>query len=99
VRLINLEPRWFCLEAGGARVGLTFDCPHCLAQRLGVAFHRQGHAAIEDVYIRAHHGGNPDGFIWELNSGEDFENLTLTPSIDASKSGHWHGFISGGEVT
>jgi hypothetical protein len=25
-------------------------------------------------------------------------DLTVTPSIDASKSGHWHGHITNGEV-
>lgn len=24
--------------------------------------------------------------------------LTLTPSVDASKHGHWHGFITNGEI-
>jgi hypothetical protein len=26
------------------------------------------------------------------------DNLTVTPSIDASASGHWHGFITNGEI-
>ena len=30
--------------------------------------------------------------------GNDFETLTVTPSIDASASGNWHGFITGGEI-
>lgn len=25
-------------------------------------------------------------------------DLTVTPSIDASASGHWHGFITNGEI-
>lgn len=98
MKLFELNPRWFALD--GQRVGLTFECPHCREQRLGVvAFHHQGHEAIEDTYIRAHHGATPDASIWTLVTSEDFANLTLAPSIDASSSGHWHGFITNGEIT
>lgn len=27
-----------------------------------------------------------------------FENISFTPSLDASRAGHWHGFITNGEV-
>jgi len=81
------------LEQGGPRVGLTFECPHCLRTRLGVVFHHRGHEAIEDDYIRAH---TPDN-IWALD-GDGFEDLSLSPSVDASKVGHWHGFITAGEI-
>lgn len=30
--------------------------------------------------------------------GNDFSTLTVTPSIDASASGNWHGFITNGEI-
>ena len=30
--------------------------------------------------------------------GDDFDSMSITPSIDASQSGHWHGFITNGEV-
>jgi len=26
------------------------------------------------------------------------DNISVTPSIDASASGHWHGFITNGEI-
>jgi hypothetical protein len=32
-------------------------------------------------------------------SGETFETLTLTPSIDTSEHGHWHGNVTDGEVS
>jgi hypothetical protein len=38
-----------------------------------------------------------DGCVWEFK-GDDFNTLTVTPSIDASKSGNWHGFITNGEI-
>lgn len=98
VKLTDLNPRWFVLENNGPRVGLTFDCPHCRTQRLGIAFHHRGHEAIDDTYIKAHRGGSPNEHIWDLDSQEDFKTLTLWPSIDASKVGHWHGFITNGEI-
>jgi len=30
--------------------------------------------------------------------GNDFATLTVSPSIDASASGNWHGFITNGEI-
>ncbi len=98
MKLIELEPRWYVLEQGGPRVGLTFLCPHCRATYLGVAFHHQGREPMEDGYIRAHFPGDSTKFIWTLSASDEFETLTLTPSIDASASGHWHGFITNGEV-
>jgi len=99
MRLSELEPRWFVLESGGPIVGIGFQCPHCQIERLAVLFHHTGNAAITDEhYIRAHNGGNPDQHIWTLATGATFADLTLTPSIDASKSGHWHGFITNGEI-
>ena len=99
MRLIDLNPRWYVLEQGGPRVGFTFLCPHCESERLGVAIHHQGREAMDDVYIHAHHPGNPNEHIWSLIGIDEFEHLTLTPSIDASTSGHWHGFITNGEIT
>lgn len=34
---------------------------------------------------------------WKFQ-GNDFNTLTVTPSIDGSKSGNWHGFITNGEI-
>lgn len=97
MKLIDLEPRWFGDE--GHRFGLTFLCPHCQKTRIGVAFHHHGHGQMEDSYIIAHHGADDSQHIWDLAGQEDFATLTLTPSIDASKAGHWHGFVTNGEVT
>jgi hypothetical protein len=96
VKLADLDPRWFVLEQGGPRVGLTFECPHCRAVRLSVSFHHRGSEAINDNYI---HARSPmTNNIWTID-GDDFETLTLSPSVDASASGHWHGFIKSGLIT
>lgn len=95
MKLTDLDPRWYVLEDGGPRVGLTFQCPHCKTERLGVSFHHRGKEAMEDGYIHAH--APSTDHIWTID-GDSFETVTLSPSVDASASGHWHGFIANGEV-
>jgi Family of unknown function (DUF6527) len=97
MKLTDLEPRWWSFEPGGPRVGLTFLCPHCKTERVGVVFHHRGHEAIEDQYIKAHSPGTDSDHIWTVE-GDDFHNLTITPSIDASKIVHWHGYVTNGEI-
>lgn len=98
MKLLDLDPRWYAIEAGGAPVGLSFDCPHCRTTRLAVLFHHAGRAAMEDRYILAHSAGGKVPHIWDLHGQDDFATLTLTPSIDASAVGHWHGHIQAGEI-
>jgi hypothetical protein len=38
-----------------------------------------------------------DDTAWNVSS-RDFETMTVTPSLDASASGNWHGFITAGEI-
>ena len=40
-----------------------------------------------------------DDCAWDFPANADFNTITVMPSLDASKSGNWHGFIRGGEVT
>lgn len=99
MRLTDLEPRWYSVE-GDERHGVTFECPCCVgterACRLGVATHPLG----------ANHDPEPDNprlipsgeHIWAMSNGEDWNMLSLSPSIDASKCGHWHGYITNGEI-
>jgi hypothetical protein len=97
VKLVELDPRWLALESGGPRVGLSFECPHCRDQRIAVLFHHSGVGAFaEDQYIMAHGGAGKH--VWEM-SGTDFTNISLSPSVDASAHGHWHGYVRNGEVT
>jgi hypothetical protein len=34
---------------------------------------------------------------WTMSTS-DFETMTVTPSIDASAAGHWHGYLAAGEI-
>lgn len=95
MKLTELDPRWLALESGGLRVGLSFECPHCRSCRLAVLFHHAGRDALDDSYIHAHSPSTDH--IWGI-TGDNFESLSLSPSVDASKSGHWHGFVTNGEI-
>jgi hypothetical protein len=86
MRLVSLEPRWISRD-GRVGLGVSFLCPRCKAQRLFVAFETplDGGAPLDESRK------------WQ-RTGDTFDTLTLTPSIDASQSGHWHGWVEAGEV-
>lgn len=98
MKLADLNPRGVLdadIVIGGRSVhdadrhgmGISFDCPCCRNTRLAVFF-----ANPTD--------GKPpsdDHLLWN-RTGDNYETMTLSPSIDASASGHWHGFISNGEI-
>jgi hypothetical protein len=107
VKLTELDPRWIVLRDGGDVVGITFRCPHCPAGErgyttfLGLMFtttiDRDG-LDIEEQDWPNYMLRHPDDKFWR-RSGTTFEDLTLSPSIDASSVGHWHGHITNGEAT
>jgi hypothetical protein len=101
MRLTELEPRWVASNwdsaLGGIKFGITFLCPHCRTQRLAVCFdppigrdERLQLNAWADPRANAKH-------VWK-REGDTFDTLTLAPSVDASSSGHWHGFITNGAI-
>jgi hypothetical protein len=113
VKLADLHPRWFA-EAGRHGQGLTFDCPCCVgkpnAARLACAVHPPldggapislllGDSPLYWALWGPERGADivPPGIHWQ-RTGETFETLTLMPSVDASRAGHWHGFITNGQV-
>lgn len=94
MKLTDLDPDWL-YEAGRSGMGLMFLCPHCALsarrQYLGVWFANpvDGGAPAPPAALPLPR--------WR-RTGETFETLTLTPSIDVSAAGHWHGFITNGEI-
>jgi hypothetical protein len=101
VKLTDLEPRWFSFD--DQRAGLTFLCPHCRATRIGAKVVAIPTRAQMIIFARDFPGNagaivpmKPE-FRWTV-SGTGFGDLTITPSIDASESGHWHGLIRDGEI-
>lgn len=100
MKLTDLNPRW--VDAGGEGitrngqpvpwrrgVGMTLDCPCGCGERHYVAFIQplDGGPALDD-----------DGPRWS-RTGDSFEALTLTPSLQKPDGCRWHGFITKGEVT
>lgn len=101
MKLSELEPRWFDVPERGKSIdGVSFLCPCCQKARLAIQFTPM---SKEDIHHRSHQEGDPhtivplEGLVWN-RQGDTFDSLTLTPSIDSSISGHWHGFITNGEI-
>lgn len=84
VRLVDIGPRW--INYGDRKgVGISFECMarHC-GGRIRVLFANPldgGQAWPDDEQ----HGGGP--YRWH-RSGETFETLSMTPSVDADVCGH-----------
>lgn len=108
MKLTELDPRWFTFHgwasASPFRVGMTFLCPHCRNERLGVLFDKPidpDNVALSPTagfdYDPVKFGAGLNMRVWN-RTGDTFETLTLTPSIDGSGVGHWHGFITNGEI-
>ena len=95
MRLADLDPRWYEGRSGD-RQGITFACPCCKSMRLAVALHIDGTDFDPD----------PDSpqqmaaveHVWTIAGGDNLLNISITPSIDASNYGHWHGFITDGKI-
>ena len=101
MRLTDLDPRWI------HRNLFVFRCPHCQGVWLtckNAAMTRQEQWDLFEEFIEVNHEqarsvivpSKPE-FAWEVK-GTCFADYTVTPSIDASESGHWHGFITSGEI-
>lgn len=98
MRLAELEPRWIHEHM------FVFRCPHCRKAWLTCKNVSMGNreqrqiieaAFGEDDYLVC---ASVDSVAWTI-SGKDFNTMTVQPSIDASRSGCWHGFITNGEIT
>ncbi len=107
MRLVDLEPRWLTPNL------FIFKCPHCV--RVGgekrvawlsckdVAMPTDEQWNLFEEQAKAEGGGywvtpSRGEFAWNFST-RDFATITVTPSIDASPSGCWHGFIQNGVVT
>jgi hypothetical protein len=91
VRLVELDPGWFVTDEGRRGMGITFLCPCCRIQHLRIWFANPidgGPPAAPGVFPLPR---------WK-RSGDTFDTLTIEPSIDCSKFGHWHGHITAGEI-
>lgn len=100
MRLVDLSPKW--LIYGGKRVGFTFISPVNPEWRQSCfAFDGFSHNAQMEMF------GDDDvqpcspKCAWHITGGidnADFATITLTPSIDGSRGGLWHGHITNGDI-
>lgn len=101
MRLIELEPRWIHPNL------FVFKCPHCkgvllTVKNIPMSDHDQYELFDKEFGTESHGWGDlivpcKSDFSWQF-SGQDFETLTVSPSVDASNSGHWHGNIVNGNI-
>ena len=100
MRLVDLEPRWLFHDKL-----FLFKCPHC--QERWLTCKNFATTNQEEVFSLLHLGLGefwnevvvPPGAlsVWHWTT-DSFETMSVSPSIDASASGHWHGHIYGGEI-
>lgn len=101
MKLADLSPRWVAHE-GNDKAALIFKCPHCQEIWLTCTFQPIKISHQMEMFLPEGQmsGGqvvpSKQDFAWG-RSGDDFASLSVTPSVDASASGHWHGFITNGE--
>lgn len=103
MRLTDLEPHW--IIQGGHRVGFLFRCPtkpDCWQSCFVESPTRREQWALFAETIGPHDvQGCTQGTRWAIAGGietANFDTLTVTPSIDGSRGGNWHGFITNGEI-
>lgn len=103
-RLIELYPVW--LTRGGKRVGFTFVCPTNAKMRQSCFPNPPETSEQIDLFDSVHgehqmvQPCNPMQH-WQIAGGIEtasFETMTVTPSLDGSAGGLWHGFITNGEI-
>lgn len=109
MRLVDLMPRWVHPNI------FAFLCPHCQSvfltcKNVPMPTWEQREAVQRELMgwdgDQAHAPEYPIDVVlckvpmaWNFPIGAPFESMTVTPSLDASASGHWHGFITGGMIT
>lgn len=100
MKLTELEPVWIPL-GGASRThgGFTFKCPCC--RKVWLICKLIYADLDEQEMVMEGRGVTPPNFvpareheIWNIEG--DFPDLNVSPSIDASASGHWHGRIENG---
>ena len=109
MKLSDLDPRWAIdadIVIGGVYkhfegrhgMAVSFECPHCIERERLTGDKRVTRLAV--WFDNPIDGGPPTDdaeFKWQ-RTGDSFDTLTLSPSVDASKVGHWHGYIENGQI-
>jgi hypothetical protein len=88
----STSPAWAAQRTAQVRLAVQFANPIGTDPKPLMTF-REKHQHVHDLRTF----DVPPGFLW-TRSGETFENMSFSPSVDASASGHWHGYVTDGEV-
>ena len=98
MKLIDLEPAWLTSDM------FVFKSPSgkgdlLTCKRIPMTRREQYNAVYfnDSVLIGKPVVMTVPEMAWKFD-GDDFAIMTVTPSIDASASGNWHGFITNGEI-
>lgn len=85
MRLNALHPEFRDAGQDPDETYLYFDCPHC------------GESHGMQMPLKVGAGSDEKlNYRWGWNGERDMEKVTITPSI--LLKGHWHGFVTDGEV-
>lgn len=99
MKLTDLDPQWL-----GENM-FMFKCPHCVVARpeapdwltcKNVAMSQKDQYKMIEGQRRVIVLTKPDA-VWSWTT-RDFSTMSVHPSIDASASGNWHGFITDGLI-
>jgi hypothetical protein len=96
MRLAELHPKWIHPHM------FIFVCPCCRDMLLSCKTAFMSHTEQYDLFQslggwRADHiVGCKESCAWTVTG--TLPEITVTPSVDASAAGHWHGYITAGEI-
>lgn len=106
MKLSELEPRWIHASV------FVFRCPHCrekwltcqtrpIVRKIQFAAYKEAFGEDWNTLVVP---CRPEAS-WSISASGAIDttavlptDLTVNPSIDASASGHWHGWITSGEI-
>lgn len=104
MRLADLQPRWLINEP--ERKLFIFVCPHCRKRWLSCKNFVMKIGDQIELFEKALREEEMDVVVpmtaevsWALENPESWDTISVSPSIDASPSGDWHGHIKAGQVT
>ena len=106
MRLTELEPRWIHPNL------FVFLCPHCKGVLLACKNINMTHREQREIFEREFGEDWNEKVVpcrpettWSISGSVPTDtkaafitDLSVSPSIDASASGHWHGHITNGDI-
>lgn len=110
MQLTDLDPRWLLKD--GQRVGFLspirgagpvhwrqtcFFAPTTFREQCALVWEAMADQVDEDHKFGDWQACN-NGTAWTPHGALDFATLTVTPSLDGSAGGLWHGFITAGQI-